>query len=126
MFVEIRKLGEVDQRVETGPTQFGDDWPGTFIRGDDSANFAYHLRDFLSEAESCSELSHMWLQIAVLRGLLGTLSSSNLNERRAELETSAAPVECDLCKQGRPVDVNGYHTSPHAAHAWIKCTRSGG
>ena len=31
-------------RVETGSLQFGDDWPGVFIRGDD----AIGLLDFLS------------------------------------------------------------------------------
>ena len=25
-----------DERVETGPVQFGDDWPGVFIRGDEA------------------------------------------------------------------------------------------
>lgn len=28
--------GVVNDRVETGATQFGDDWPGLFIRGDDA------------------------------------------------------------------------------------------
>lgn len=31
----IRKLPEMDNRVETGAVRFGDDWPGLFIRGDD-------------------------------------------------------------------------------------------
>ena len=26
-----------DKRVDTGPIQFGEDWPGYFIRGDDIA-----------------------------------------------------------------------------------------
>jgi hypothetical protein len=38
-------------RVETGPVQFGDDWPGVFIRGDNAAWFAVHLRDLLTEAD---------------------------------------------------------------------------
>jgi hypothetical protein len=32
----IRKLPAVAERVETGPVQFGDDWPGVFIRGDNA------------------------------------------------------------------------------------------
>lgn len=31
---EIRKLDAVTDRVETGAVQFGQDWPGLFIRGD--------------------------------------------------------------------------------------------
>jgi hypothetical protein len=27
-------------RAETGPMQFGEDWPGVFIRGDDALVFA--------------------------------------------------------------------------------------
>lgn len=34
-------------RVETGPTQFGNDWPGLFIRGDDALALAMYLRDVL-------------------------------------------------------------------------------
>lgn len=36
---EIRKLDRKEPRVETGPVQFGDDWPGVFIRGDDAAGY---------------------------------------------------------------------------------------
>ena len=38
---EIRKLPGVEDRVETGPVQFGDDWPWIFIRGDNC--FAYRM-----------------------------------------------------------------------------------
>jgi hypothetical protein len=40
---EIRKLPAVDQRVETGPVQFGDDWPGVFIRGDNAFGLCMYL-----------------------------------------------------------------------------------
>ena len=33
-------------RVGTGPYQFGDDWPGVFIRGDEALNLAAKLRAF--------------------------------------------------------------------------------
>lgn len=32
--LEIRRLPGADERVETGVVQFGDDWPGVWIRGD--------------------------------------------------------------------------------------------
>jgi hypothetical protein len=36
----VRKIDvDLETRVETGAVQFGGDWPGLFIRGDD----AYHL-----------------------------------------------------------------------------------
>jgi hypothetical protein len=40
---EIRRLPAQDERVETGPVQFGDDWPGLFIRGDDCLALFFSL-----------------------------------------------------------------------------------
>ena len=39
-----RNFPAVDQRVETGPIQFGDDWPGVFIRGDEALFMAGYCR----------------------------------------------------------------------------------
>lgn len=38
---EIQVAGEVvgQERIETGPLKFGDDWCGIFIRGDDCGRF---------------------------------------------------------------------------------------
>ena len=33
---KIRVILAEDVRVETGAIQFGDDWPGLFVRGDDA------------------------------------------------------------------------------------------
>lgn len=44
---DLRKIPLKGKRVETGPTQFGDDWPGIFIRGDNAIHFAHRLRRFL-------------------------------------------------------------------------------
>jgi hypothetical protein len=35
-------------RVETGVVQFGDDWPGVFIRGDNAAYYAMALETELN------------------------------------------------------------------------------
>ena len=48
---DVRKLPapESGGRVETGPTQFGDDWPGIFIRGDNALiGFAPGLREIMN------------------------------------------------------------------------------
>lgn len=36
-------------RVETGVVQFGDDWPGIFLRGDHALAFAMELRQLRDE-----------------------------------------------------------------------------
>jgi hypothetical protein len=33
----------IQVRVDSGPVQFGDDWPGVFVRGDDAMYFANAL-----------------------------------------------------------------------------------
>jgi hypothetical protein len=68
----IRKIDvKLDKRVETGPTQFGDDWPGLFIRGDNAAFYAIHLQNLLDENED------PFTRI-VLRGLLADLKGCQL------------------------------------------------
>ena len=43
-----RKMVET-RRVETGRMQFGKNWPGVFIRGDDALSFANSLQRILDE-----------------------------------------------------------------------------
>jgi len=47
---EIRNLPAQPARVETGPLQFGDDWPGVFIRGDRAAALALDLGALIENA----------------------------------------------------------------------------
>ena len=76
---EIRQLPAAEPRVETGPIVFGEDWPGTFIRGDNAMAYALALRallDYGSRGEFQDALDR-----SVLRGLLSDLESSNLVTR---------------------------------------------
>lgn len=41
--MDVRRIVAQATRVETGPIQFGDDWPGVFIRGDNALHFAIVL-----------------------------------------------------------------------------------
>lgn len=57
--MEICKVSAaIETRLETGPVQFNDDWPGVFIRGDRAAYYAMMLessrmgsRDFITDAQ---------------------------------------------------------------------------
>jgi len=54
---KLQKIALDDARPGTGPMQFGDDWPGVFIRGDDALGYALALRgavERLVEADSPS------------------------------------------------------------------------
>lgn len=43
----MRHLPATETRVETGAVQFGDDWPGLFIRGDDCAAMAFSVQSII-------------------------------------------------------------------------------
>lgn len=44
----IQKLPiAADERVETGVVQFGDDWPGIFLRGDAALPYSMYLRQLM-------------------------------------------------------------------------------
>lgn len=49
--IEIRTFPAATPRIETGPIQFGDDWPGTFLRGDTAAGYALYLSQLIKWVE---------------------------------------------------------------------------
>jgi hypothetical protein len=69
--VVITKVPGVAERVETGPIQFGDDWPGVFIRGDNALFYANALEAALGVLPP----EKHWTVEAVLKGLLSDLRS---------------------------------------------------
>jgi hypothetical protein len=58
------------QRVESGVVQFGDDWPGVFIRGDNAMTFAHVLRAALKLIPQTE-----WLVRSQLNGLQDDLQA---------------------------------------------------
>lgn len=60
-----------EPRIETGAVQFGDDWPGVFIRGDNAGYFAMMLDQYLRGQGGP-------LAAEILRGLLRTLEGCRL------------------------------------------------
>lgn len=84
---EIRKVPGAEPRVENGPVQFGDDWPGTFIRGDASFAYATYL-EIVLDASKADPIS-----VAMLRGLLDDLRSSNLNRSTGSVPPKAVKHE---------------------------------
>lgn len=73
----IRKLPACDPRIEDGPVQFGDDWPGLFLRGDTAMCYASYLEELLNSGPPVSAIA-----VGVLIGLLSDLQSCNLVRRR--------------------------------------------
>lgn len=40
----MRSFPGTEERVESGAIQFGDDWPGLFLRGDDAFGLALNMK----------------------------------------------------------------------------------
>lgn len=76
---EIQKyeIQNLEGRIETGPVQFNDDWPGIFIRGDNSGYYALHLKEAIERLEQIAKEEEVgiWITIDVLKGLLSDLTS---------------------------------------------------
>jgi hypothetical protein len=108
---KIRHLPPVDDRVETGPVQFGDDWPGVFIRGDNAMVYAMALSSLIKQdGDPISEL--------VVEGLMNTLMSSRIWQGPPQNDLNTCP-NC-----GGPAD-NGHDRShPPAPYFCTKCTES--
>lgn len=51
IMTSVRNLHQEIPRVETGPIQFGDDWPGVFIRGDNCAYYNLLLAEILNKTD---------------------------------------------------------------------------
>lgn len=49
--MSIRQLPEQEERVETGPIQFGNDWPGVFVRGDSAGWYAFQLKRLIESQD---------------------------------------------------------------------------
>jgi hypothetical protein len=74
---EVQKLPAFPEgtRPETGPLQFGDDWPGVFIRGDNALADAQALDAALRLLPADA-----WPVRAMLEGLRNTLQSCRVGD----------------------------------------------
>ena len=73
---EIKKLKvdlPSDDRVETGPIQFNDDWPGFFIRGDNAFAIRMAIAAYIVNPND-------WVAKMQLRAFVEELDSCNVNK----------------------------------------------
>lgn len=79
--VDLREMGEEKGTVLIFYGETEDDWPGTFIRGDNAFAFAVSLNRALSVLGPYSGVGV--IDMMQLRGLLSLLQSSDLARRAA-------------------------------------------
>jgi hypothetical protein len=57
-------------RVESGAIQFGEDWKGLFLRGDEAAFFAVHLNTAITLLENNPDAAFTVLELKAIRDLI--------------------------------------------------------
>lgn len=72
------------KRVETGSLQFGDDWPGVFIRGDNAAYYGMILRQYLEKPENFKDTITEGIISQLSELLSGCLVTSNGNPKECQ------------------------------------------
>lgn len=69
----IRHIPFLAERLETGPHQFGDDWAGVFVRGDQARSWAQLIELYVPEKDRGEG--------SVFGGLISTLRSCDQTGR---------------------------------------------
>jgi len=81
-------------RMETGPVQFGDDWPGIFIRGDEACYIGFLLSQVLKQLkDEVCVIDRMNIENAA--GLLSSCDAHAIREqedRDAQVEDAGSPT----------------------------------
>lgn len=77
---ELTKIEYIGDRIESGPIQIGDDWPGIFMRGDYALPTAYYLSIILQEYEKSNPEDVMFTMY--VKDFIMFLSSCNMNNHR--------------------------------------------
>jgi hypothetical protein len=80
----VRRLPAQEERVETGAVQFGSDWPGVFIRGDDMFGFTVCLNDFVGYFENAPEQERrkVWQALAAVSELSDLMDQARVGRDR--------------------------------------------
>lgn len=84
---DLQTIPAMDKRPETGPMQFGGDWPGVFIRGDHALYYSMILDQWIrrngdkTDGGTCIEMN-------ILRGLVRTLESCDYHSLHQQPEKS--------------------------------------
>lgn len=104
-----RQFPAQETRVETGPIQFGDDWPGTFMRGKHAAHYAYVLERFMTTYKAKNFVDEM--DLAVLKGLLYDLRSSSVSQPEDKIERANPSTEIlgDVARSLKAHMIEKYH-----------------
>jgi hypothetical protein len=69
------------RRVETGAVQFGEDWPGLFIRGDEAIAIVFSIRHLKERVAGNDDILDHWDLVRLTR--IGDMIERDVIVRRA-------------------------------------------
>jgi len=124
---EPRIFPGVEKRVETGVVQFGDDWPGVFIRGDNAMGFHVYLRSLLDGNDR--DLYRVALERLdeLLRSCVVELQGEGISEpglsKPCLSKTGLLP--CPFCGQTKLSLMNVKHPDDDQRIYFIQCDSCG-
>ena len=82
MQTQCLNIPDLKERIETGPLKINKDWSGTFIRGDDCANYYMNLKVLLDSMKDSTIFQEDFsgsLIVGQIESLLNLLESSREN-----------------------------------------------
>ena len=77
--MKIKNLKKIKERIETGAIQFGEDWPGIYLRGGDALWFGYILK-MLNEKYPFDEVLTDIYQMKSLKDFIELLYSCHVEK----------------------------------------------
>lgn len=80
----------MSNRPETGAMEFGTDWPGVFIRGDNALYFSWELKRLLDNIEE----KDIQVNKIFIQGLISLLNSSNFHADNPNIQKMKEFSEC--------------------------------
>lgn len=116
---DIRKLSAQDERVETGAVQFGDDWPGVFIRGDNAFYYCGALRAYIKAKPVEGDEWAAALGVQGLAHVLASCDLTGLSQQEAAPPPAMGPWQAavDEALVSHCLDCTGPDTNPREAVA---------
>ncbi|MFA6049953.1 MAG: hypothetical protein WC761_02030 [Candidatus Paceibacterota bacterium] len=94
---EVRSYGQT--RPETGPMQFGNDWPGVFIRGDNAGYYAMQLNSVLDKLSK--DTGYNVFELATLKALAETLEASTIQDGKKTASACQIMQSWEHCFWGK-------------------------
>lgn len=82
--IRVLKVENLNGRVETGPLQFNDDWPGIFIRGDNALYYSFLLNQLIAKFEKEKESALNFIELAELYNLKKLFASCNAHIKNGD------------------------------------------